>query len=174
MWKRNKSRRDTIVLIKMANNTRNIEEKRGDFKIFINTRKKWTWHNVLETAKRNLLPSADLRYVLLSATWNIRSPFLSYDHSEITTAAMRRKLQSARPSFMADSRHLVTLRRHHRRRRRRRRRPNFCNASCRSPLSFLRPLNLSIRRQFDYRAWNSLDSIWKLKAGRCGRRVASS
>lgn len=85
---------------------------RGDFKIFVDThehtRKKRARHNVLETAKRNLLPNADLRYVLLSATWNIRSPFLSYDHGEITTAATRRKLQSTRPSFMADRRHLVT------------------------------------------------------------------
>lgn len=108
----------------MTNNVLETLKKSDDFKIFINTHKytckKWTRHNVLETAKRNLLPSADLRYVLLSATWNIRSPFLSYDHGEITTAATRRKLQSARPSFMADSRHLVTLRRHRRRLRRRR------------------------------------------------------
>lgn len=50
-----------------------------------------------------------------------------------------RKLRSARSSFMADRRHLVT--------RRRRRLRNFCDASPirRSPLSFLRSLNLSIR-----------------------------
>lgn len=50
--------------------------------------------------------------------------FLSYDHGEITTAQRSwRKLQSARSSFMADRRHLVT---------RRRRLPNFCDASRRS------------------------------------------